>query len=111
MGDGIVAYTYILQCADGTYYTGWTADLAGRLVAHNKGIGARYTRGRRPVSLVYAEYQQTPSAAAKREYAIKQLSRPEKARLISAGTLPEVVEEAKEEQAAVLQAVNEDKGR
>lgn len=73
---------YILQCADGTLYTGWTMDLEQRLRAHNRGQGARYTRGRRPVSLVYQEEQSTRSAAQKREAAIRRLSRAEKLELI-----------------------------
>ncbi len=78
-------YTYILECADSTYYTGWTTDLSARLAAHNSGKGARYTRARRPVRLVYAEYQPTVSAACKREAAIKQLKREEKTVLIANG--------------------------
>lgn len=73
---------YILQCADGTLYTGWTMDLERRLRAHNSGQGARYTRGRRPVRLVYQEEQPTRSAAQKREAAIRRLSRAEKLKLI-----------------------------
>lgn len=71
-------YTYILKCADGTYYTGWTTDLARRIEAHNCGTGAKYTRTRRPVCLVYAELHKTKSDAMKREAAIKKLSRKEK---------------------------------
>ena len=71
-------YTYILRCADGTYYTGWTTDLEQRLKAHNQGTGAKYTRARRPVSLAYAELHETKSEAMKREAAIKKLSRKEK---------------------------------
>jgi putative endonuclease len=77
-----VAVVYILQCADGTLYTGWTADLERRLRAHNSGQGARYTRGRRPVRLVYQEEQPTRSAAQRREAAIRRLSRAAKLRLI-----------------------------
>jgi len=73
---------YILQCADGTLYTGWTMDLERRLQAHNRGQGARYTRARRPVRLVYQEEQPTRSAAQKREAAIRRLSRADKLRLI-----------------------------
>lgn len=75
-------YTYILVCNDGTYYTGWTTDLEHRLKAHNQGTGAKYTKARRPVSLVYYEAYETKSEAMKREYAIKQLSRKEKEHLI-----------------------------
>lgn len=75
-------YTYILVCNDGTYYTGWTTNLEHRLKAHNQGTGAKYTKARRPVSLVYYEAYETKSEAMKREYAIKQLSRKEKEHLI-----------------------------
>ena len=71
-------YTYILKCADGTYYTGWTTDLEQRLKAHNEGTGAKYTRARLPVALAYAELHETKSDAMKREAAIKKLSRKEK---------------------------------
>jgi len=77
-----VPVVYILQCADGTLYTGWTMDLERRLRAHNSGQGARYTRGRRPVRLVYQEEQPTRSVAQKREAAIRRLSRAEKLKLI-----------------------------
>ena len=76
-------YTYILKCADGTYYTGWTTDLERRLKAHNKGTGAKYTRTRRPVTLAYAELYRTKSEAMKREAAIKKLSRKEKEALMA----------------------------
>ncbi|MDR1702098.1 MAG: GIY-YIG nuclease family protein [Sporomusaceae bacterium] len=75
-------YIYILECADGTYYTGWTADLTKRLKAHNTGKGARYTRGRVPVKLVYAEWQENKSASLKRECEVKKLNRRKKERLI-----------------------------
>ncbi|MBP2641824.1 MAG: nuclease superfamily protein [Firmicutes bacterium] len=78
-------YTYILECADNTYYTGWTTNLAARLAAHNCGSGARYTRGRLPVHLVYAEYQPTVSEACKREARIKRLDRSAKTALIKGG--------------------------
>ena len=78
-----MCYTYILKCSDGTYYTGWTNDLDKRLKAHNGGkIGAKYTRNRRPVTLVYYEEFQGKQEAMKREYAIKQLTRKEKENLI-----------------------------
>ena len=75
-------YTYILTCADGTYYCGWTNDLDKRLKAHNQGKGAKYTRPRRPVVLSYYEAFETKSEAMKREYAIKQLTRKEKLKLM-----------------------------
>lgn len=75
-------YAYILACADGTLYTGWTTDLRRRLAAHNAGKGAKYTRSRRPVTLRYAERCSTKEKAMHREWEIKQLSRGEKLRLI-----------------------------
>lgn len=75
-------YTYMVRCADGTLYTGWTVDPEKRLEAHNSGHGARYTRSRRPVSLVYLESFETKEEAMRREYAIKHLSRQEKLTLI-----------------------------
>lgn len=75
-------YTYILSCSDGTLYTGWTNDLEKRLKAHNEGKGAKYTKTRRPVTLVYHEEFDTKEEAMKREYAIKKLSRAKKLALI-----------------------------
>lgn len=75
-------YTYILRCADGTYYCGWTNNLDRRLKAHNEGKGAKYTRSRRPVSLVYYEAFSTKEEAMRREYEIKQLPRKKKEELI-----------------------------
>jgi len=77
-----VNYTYILECADGTLYTGWTNDLEKRVMAHNKGKGGKYTRTRLPVRLVYSESFETKQQAMQREYAIKQLTRSEKEKLI-----------------------------
>lgn len=77
-------YTYILHCADDTYYTGWTNDISGRLQAHNSGKGAKYTRTRGPVKLVYCEAFETRSQAQQQEYQIKQMSRLQKERLIRA---------------------------
>ena len=76
-------YTYIVQCSDGTYYTGWTNDLEKRIKSHNAGTGAKYTRPRLPVTLVYYETFATKQEAMQREYAIKQLSRPQKELLMS----------------------------
>ena len=73
---------YILRCKDGTLYTGWTNDFEKRLQAHNSGKGAKYTRGRTPVEVVYTEECESYSAALKREYAIKQLTRQEKLEMI-----------------------------
>ena len=75
-------YTYILECKDGTYYTGWTNNLEKRLKDHNEGKGAKYTRARRPVVLAYYEEFETKEEAMQREYAIKQMNRSEKAALI-----------------------------
>lgn len=75
-------YAYILACADGTLYTGWTTDLSRRLSAHNAGKGAKYTRSRRPVTLRYAERCSTKERAMHREWEIKQMDRREKLRLI-----------------------------
>lgn len=75
-------YTYILKCSDNTLYTGWTNDLEKRLKAHNAGKGAKYTKTRLPVEMVYYESFEDKIDAMKREYAIKQLSRKEKLKLI-----------------------------
>ena len=75
-------YTYILSCADGTLYTGWTNDLDRRLAAHNAGRGGKYTRARLPVTLVYHETFATKEEAMAREWAIKQLTRRQKLLLI-----------------------------
>ena len=75
-------YTYILRCADGTLYCGWTSDLTARLAAHNSGKGAKYTRGRGPVTLVYSELFDTQSEAMRREAEIKKLTRVQKQALI-----------------------------
>ena len=77
-------FVYLLRCSDNTLYCGWTTDLKRRLAAHNSGKrGAKYTRTRRPVELVYFEELENKSSAMKREYEIKQLSRAEKLRLIN----------------------------
>ncbi len=75
-------YTYILRCADGTFYTGWTNDLAHRIQTHNAGCGGKYTRSRRPVELVYFEEHATRGDAMRRECEIKKLNRSEKEKLI-----------------------------
>jgi len=76
-------YTYILECSDGTFYVGWTNNLKKRIKTHNQGKGARYTRGRTPVNLVYWEEYDSRSDAQKREITIKNYSRKEKERLIN----------------------------
>ncbi len=73
---------YIVQCADGSFYTGWAIDAEKRLKVHNAGRGARYTRARRPVQLVYVEVQPDRITAMRRERAIKHLTRAQKQKLI-----------------------------
>ena len=75
-------YTYMVKCSDGTLYTGWTTDLEHRVKAHNDGEGAKYTRSRRPVELVYYEEYATKAEVMKREYSIKQLTRKQQEKLI-----------------------------
>ena len=81
-------YVYILRCADNPLYTGSTTDVARRAAVHNSGRGAKYTRSRRPVKVVYWESCPDRSAALRREAAIKRLSRAEKEALISAPPSP-----------------------
>jgi len=76
-------FVYILECADGTYYTGWTTNLDRRVAAHNAGRAARYTRIRRPVRLVYWEEQPDRASALRRELALKRLPRARKSALIA----------------------------
>lgn len=78
-------YAYLLLCADDSIYAGWTNDLQKRLHAHNEGHGAKYTRGRRPVRLVYAEEFATKEEAQRRECQFKKLRRTERLSLIRAG--------------------------
>ena len=78
-------YTYILRCADGTLYTGWTTNLDARERAHNAGRGSKYTAARRPVRIVYSESHESRSSAQQREAALKRLSRAEKLAIIGAG--------------------------
>lgn len=75
-------YVYLLQCADGTLYTGYTDDPVRRTKIHNAGKGAKYTRARLPVELVYQEACADKSAALRREYEIKRLTRVQKLKLI-----------------------------
>ena len=74
---------YMLLCADGTYYTGWTTDFNQRLATHNSGKGAKYTRSRLPAEPVYLEYVHDRSAGLKREAAIKKLTHIKKRQLIT----------------------------
>ena len=71
-----------MECSDGTLYCGWTNDLEKRLTAHNSGKGAKYTKSRLPVKLVYYETFATPNEAMSREYSIKKMTRSEKIKLI-----------------------------
>ena len=71
-------FAYLVRCADGTLYGGYTTDLQKRLAAHNSGKGAKYTRSRLPVELVYSEELPDKSAALRREAAIKKMTRPQK---------------------------------
>lgn len=73
---------YVLQCADQTYYTGYTNHLTKRIQAHNDGKGAKYTRGRRPVHCIYYEYFETKTEAMRAEYAFKQKTRKQKEQYI-----------------------------
>ena len=75
-------YTYMVLCKDNTLYTGWTNDLQKRLVSHNAGTGAKYTKSRRPVTMVYAEEHAEKRDAMRRETQIKRLSRHEKLAMI-----------------------------
>lgn len=75
-------FCYILECADGTYYTGWSTDPVRRECQHNTGRGARYTRTRRPAKLVYVEEQPDKVSAQRRERQIKEMTRAEKQKLI-----------------------------
>lgn len=76
-------FVYIVKCSDDTYYTGYTNDIKRRIKLHNEGKGAKYTRGRGPVQLVYEEEFTSKKEALRREYVIKQLRREEKEKLIA----------------------------
>ncbi len=83
MGENMnISYTYIVECDDGSLYTGWTNHLEERMKSHNEGKGAKYTRSRLPVRLVHYEEFATKQEAMRREYAIKQLTRKDKLMLI-----------------------------
>ena len=81
----MTAYVYILECADGSLYSGWTKDLEKRVAAHSAGRGAKYTRSRRPVTLKYYEEFADKNEALRRECALKKLTRAEKRALIANG--------------------------
>ena len=76
-------YVYVLECSDGSYYTGYTTDVERRVDEHDAGDGAKYTRGRTPVTLRYVESYESKSDAMSREYELKQLSRPQKDALVA----------------------------
>ena len=76
------SYVYVLRCGAGSLYTGWTNDLGQRLAAHQSGKGAKYTRGRLPIEMVYFEEMPDKSAALKRENELKKLKKAEKELLI-----------------------------
>lgn len=78
----MAAFVYMLRCKDGSLYTGWTNDLEHRLTMHNSGRGAKYTRGRGPLELVYSEELPDKEAALRRECAIKKLRREQKLALL-----------------------------
>ncbi len=86
-------YTYIVECSDGKLYTGWTNCIEKRLIQHNSGRGAKFTRCRIPVQLRYLEISETKSDAMKREAQIKQMSRSQKVKLIAEGHLKKILEE------------------
>jgi putative endonuclease len=79
----VTHYVYVLRCADGTLYTGYTTDVERRVAEHDAGDGAKYTRGRTPVALVHVERFASKSAAMAREYEVKQLSRAAKDALVA----------------------------
>lgn len=84
-------YVYIIKCGDGSFYTGWTNDLKKRFESHCEGKGAKYTRGRGPLEIVYFETFDDKREAMQREYAIKKLRRQEKEKLIEGFKVPELV--------------------
>lgn len=79
------AWTYILRCSDDTLYTGWTNNIEKRLAAHNRGTASKYTRGRRPVELIFKEEFKTKEEAMTREAKIKSLKRDEKLLIVKNG--------------------------
>ena len=79
-------YVYILRCADNTLYCGWTNDLDARLATHNSGKGAKYTRARLPVELVYFEEYDDKHEAMSREWQIKRMNKADKMKLVEAGS-------------------------
>ena len=92
-GEGMVYWVYILRCGDGSLYTGIARDVERRLAAHAGGRGAKYTRGRGPLAVVYREACPDKSAVLRRELAVKAMTRAEKLRLIEAGAPDETTRE------------------
>ena len=84
--EEIEAYMYVLRCQDGTLYTGYTTDLDKRVATHNAGRGAKYTRSRRPVTLIYSEHYPSKSQAMRAESLFKRKKRQEKLNYIQAHT-------------------------
>lgn len=84
MSEAQKAWVYIVECADNSLYTGWTYDVAARVARHNSGLGAKYTRTRLPVRLVYQEELEDKIEAMRREWHLKRLTRAQKQRLIAA---------------------------
>lgn len=78
-------YTYILECEDGSYYTGWTNNLEKRFAMHRSGKGAKYTRAHKPVRIAWSDCSETSQQAMKKEATIKKMSHEEKRRLIESG--------------------------
>ncbi|MEH7222907.1 GIY-YIG nuclease family protein [Bacillus sp. JJ1566] len=76
-------YFYVVECKDGTYYAGYTTDVDQRMKKHNEGKGAKYTRGRGPISLLFTQEFETKEEAMRAEYRFKRLKRPEKERLLA----------------------------
>lgn len=87
MDEGKHNYTYIVECKDGTFYTGWTTCIERRIKEHNSGKGAKYTKSRAPVVLRYLEESETKSEAMRREAEIKKMSRRQKERLMNANSI------------------------
>ncbi len=83
--EGINNYTYMVECADGSLYTGWTNNLSNRIEAHNAGNGAKYTKTRLPVHLVYYEISESKQEAMSKEWHWKKLNRADKEKLIRMG--------------------------
>jgi putative endonuclease len=88
MTDAADHFVYVVRCGDDTFYTGYTTDVARRVREHDRGDGAKYTRGRGPVELVHVEALESRSAAMSREHEIKSLTRAEKERLVADSTVP-----------------------